>query len=203
MEKYWIPLQSIPAAGKTLIFDDQDIWLDPVREFGLDCRIMEPLKAEIFMLPQEQGVLFRGRVHGAVALPCDRCADECAVTLDHAFDSFEPYPLDAPLPKDKGRKFAGPKGLATEAPAEDDIADPVDETVIRLAPHGRGIEVNPASLAWEEFSLALPVKPVCSEGCKGLCPVCGGNMNADPCSCKAPEGDPRLAVLRGLTVKGK
>ena len=198
MEKYWIPLQSIPAAGKDLVLDDQDIWLKPIKEFGLDCRILDPLKADLFILPQEQGVLFRGRIRGQVALPCDRCAEDSAVGLDHAFDSFEPYPLDAPAPKEKGRRH-----LVADEPEDDDVADGVDESVIRLAPHGRGMEINPAALVWEEFSLTLPVKPVCAESCKGLCPVCGGNLNTTPCACVKADGDPRLAALRGLTVKGK
>lgn len=198
MNNYWIPLQSIPASGKNLTLDDQDIWLEPLQEFGLDCRILEPVKADIFILPQEHGVLFRGRIRGTVAVRCDRCADESTVILEHSFDNFESHPLDAPAPKEKGRKH-----LVADEPAKDDIADTVDETVIRLAPHGRGIEVNPAALAWEEFSLALPVKPVCSENCKGLCPVCGANLNTAPCSCAKAQGDPRLSVLRGLTVKGK
>lgn len=198
MKNYWIPLQSIPVSGTSLTLDDQDIWREPIREFGLDCRIPDSVNAELFILPQEQGVLFRGRIRGTVVVPCDRCADDCAVPLDHGFDSFEPYPLDAPAPKEKGRRH-----LAAGEPAEDDIVDTVDETIIRLAPHGRGIEINPAALLWEEFSLALPVKPVCAESCKGLCPVCGGNLNTTPCSCAKAEGDPRLVALRGLTLKDK
>lgn len=198
MENYWIALQSIPATGKKLILDDQAIWLDPIAEFGLDCRIAEPVRADIFVLPQEQGVLFRGVISGTVAMPCDRCAVDTLARLDYKFDNFELYPVDAPPPKNKGRKQ-----VLVESADEDDFADAVDETVIRLAPHGRGIEINPASLAWEEFALALPLKPVCSENCKGLCPVCGCNLNAATCSCTKVSRDPRMAALRGLTIKNK
>ena len=38
---------------------------------------------------------------------------------------------------------------------------------------------------------------LCSEDCKGLCAVCGKNLNEGPCDCK-PEPDPRLAVLAQL-----
>ena len=58
-----------------------------------------------------------------------------------------------------------------------------------------------AGLLWEEFVLALPVRPLCKPDCKGLCPDCGKNLNEGSCSCVRDEGDPRLAALRGLKVK--
>lgn len=209
MNEYWIPLQSIPSEGKTLVLDDQDLWRAPMKEFEISCRVLEPLRAEIFMLPQAQGILFRGKLTGKVAIPCDRCADDSPVPISHSFDSFEPFPPDAaPAPlKDDGRKKNGRKGSdrATEmnGTADDPALDEIDEAVIRVASHGRGIEVNPAALAWEEFSLVLPVKPLCKDDCLGLCPVCGCNRNTDPCSCVTSEGDARLAALRGLQVNKK
>ena len=36
----------------------------------------------------------------------------------------------------------------------------------------------------EEFILAYPMNPLCSPGCKGLCPKCGQNLNQQKCKCK-------------------
>ena len=47
----------------------------------------------------------------------------------------------------------------------------------------------------EQISLAQPLKPVCSEGCTGLCPTCGVNRNRIECGCRRDEVDPRLAPL--------
>lgn len=51
--------------------------------------------------------------------------------------------------------------------------------------------------------LALPAKPICREGCAGLCPVCGQSLNdADPEAHKHPSGgDPRMAKLRDLKLE--
>ncbi len=49
-------------------------------------------------------------------------------------------------------------------------------------------------LAYEGLCENLPLKHLCSEDCKGLCPYCGSDLNEAPCSCKAPP-DPRLAGL--------
>lgn len=228
MNNTWIALQSIPSGGGTLLYedsgDDQGHWQALIREFGLECRIVEPLRVEIFVLPQGDGVLFRGRLTGRVALPCDRCASDSIVAVNHAFDSFEAYPVETPLKpgeasrseksgrrnKHQGKrqeKHQGKHQAKREEPENPDAAmfdaalfDAVDDAVIRNAAHGGGIEINPVALAWEEFSLALPIKPLCSNECKGLCPECGSDRNTEPCSCVTKKGDPRLAALRGLMV---
>lgn len=46
--------------------------------------------------------------------------------------------------------------------------------------------------------LSLPMKFICSENCKGLCPKCGKNINIHECSCEDENLDPRLAVLKDL-----
>ncbi|WP_053956962.1 YceD family protein [Inediibacterium massiliense] len=45
---------------------------------------------------------------------------------------------------------------------------------------------------------ALPMKIVCDENCKGLCLVCGKNLNEDTCDCSKDDIDPRLAKLKDL-----
>jgi len=51
----------------------------------------------------------------------------------------------------------------------------------------------------EQFQLALPMKPLCAESCRGLCPECGANLNRANCGCD-PKWvvDPRLAPLKAL-----
>ncbi len=47
----------------------------------------------------------------------------------------------------------------------------------------------------------FPMAPLCSEDCKGLCPVCGCDLNTSSCSCDTKTVDPRLAVLKNLFDK--
>jgi uncharacterized protein len=51
----------------------------------------------------------------------------------------------------------------------------------------------------EQIILALPMYPRCVEECRGLCPVCGVDLNKETCDCQRDEVDPRLAVLKTLT----
>ena len=60
------------------------------------------------------------------------------------------------------------------------------------APEGK---VDLGLVAMEQIYLNLPLKPVCRDGCKGLCPACGGNRNMMMCGCRNEVTDPRLAPL--------
>ena len=62
-----------------------------------------------------------------------------------------------------------------------------------------GDTVDLAELLHEELLLALPVKPLCAESCKGICPGCGAELNEEECTCE-PEVDPRWEVLKGLKL---
>ncbi len=44
--------------------------------------------------------------------------------------------------------------------------------------------------------LSLPIKRLCKENCRGLCPICGTDLNTSPCTCVAEDVDPRLAKLK-------
>ena len=55
----------------------------------------------------------------------------------------------------------------------------------------------------EQFQLALPMKPLCAEACRGLCPDCGANLNRTDCGCTPKWEDPRLAPLKGLLNRQK
>ena len=62
-------------------------------------------------------------------------------------------------------------------------------------------KIDLAQLMREQFYLALPMKPLCGDGCRGLCPVCGTNLNRGTCDCNREWEDPRLAVLKNMKLK--
>ena len=56
----------------------------------------------------------------------------------------------------------------------------------------------------DQVLLDLPLIRLCHKGCKGICPVCGNDFNANQCECQnEKEVDPRLAVLKKLKDKLK
>ena len=186
MAELRIALNNIAPEGQTFTLDDPTIWSGPLVECGMDCRITSPLVGTVTLIPQEDGCLVRGRLTGEVVVPCNRCAEEAHLTIDSRFDSFEPFP-------------AAPEDPYAKADKEKDFDSEADELIVRLVDGAP--EINLGGLLWEEFVLALPVRPLCKPDCKGLCPDCGKNLNEGSCSCVRDEGDPRLAALRGLKVK--
>jgi uncharacterized protein len=66
---------------------------------------------------------------------------------------------------------------------------------------GESLDVDLMTL--EQIELALPMKFICDEGCKGLCPNCGADLNQGACACKLDTSDTRLAVLREFRSKMK
>jgi len=63
----------------------------------------------------------------------------------------------------------------------------------------RGDVIDLTEILREQILLALPMYPRCSPDCKGLCSVCGVNLNQEACDCNRDEVDPRLAALKTLT----
>lgn len=53
-------------------------------------------------------------------------------------------------------------------------------------------------LIFDEIVPALPLKLLCREDCKGLCPVCGTNLNKKECGCDRTVADPRMAAIQDI-----
>jgi uncharacterized protein len=53
----------------------------------------------------------------------------------------------------------------------------------------------------EQVLLALPLKAICRDDCRGLCPHCGKNLNQEQCKCAEPLEDPRWAALKDIREK--
>lgn len=175
MSRFILNITDIPAEGREFSFDDPAIWAGPWEEFGLPYRMGEPMAAELSITPEKDGFLVRGRLGGSVLVPCSRCAEDATVRIEARFDLFEGKP--------------GPD------------ADPLEGG--HLVAHGKSLELDVGDLLWEQFELAMPVKPLCSPDCAGLCPACGGNLNVSACHCQDRQGDPRLAMLRNLKIERK
>lgn len=113
-------------------------------------------------------IAVRGSAKARVVLSCSRCAKE-----------FE-HPVQAALKVEYVPDRPG------TGPGED------DEDVERV-PYA-GDEVDLDDEVRQQLVLALPMKPLCSADCKGLCPTCGKDLNEGPCEC-GPRVDTRLAGL--------
>jgi DUF177 domain-containing protein len=109
-----------------------------------------------------------GSIDGTVALQCRRCLTEVAREVR----------------EDVHLLFAE---------AGDEVAD--DPEAYRIP--SRAVEVDLRAAVREQWLLATPGFALCRDDCKGLCPRCGADLNAGPCSCP-PETDSRWEALRNV-----
>ncbi|WP_243438512.1 YceD family protein [Fundidesulfovibrio soli] len=175
MAEHWLDITDLPAEGREFSLDDKEFWAEKWAEFQMGFEALTPLSATFTVQPQPRGALVRGRLAGEVSAPCDRCLKDLSVRIDQPFDLFEQL----------------------ESPDEESVEPGL------LREHKGRLELDAGAMLWEEFVLALPTKPLCSEDCKGLCPDCGKDLNEGPCGCAKPKGDERMAALRGLTIAKK
>jgi uncharacterized protein len=127
-------------------------------------------------------VFANGRITGSVTVACSRCVEPVTLAFDEAVRvTFLPV---AELGDDE------------EVAGDDDDGVAITEDDLDVFGYnGELIDLEP--LVREQFVLAVPYAPLCSEACLGLCPRCGVNRNQSSCSCEGP-GDPRLAGLKAL-----
>ena len=70
------------------------------------------------------------------------------------------------------------------------------ENLIYIAYGEDSIDIN--QNVHDAILLSIPLKPVCSEDCKGLCPICGNNLNESECGCNSENKDARWQAVSGL-----
>jgi uncharacterized protein len=141
-----------------------------------DFRVTAPASLSFDLTKDGRQFELAGRVQTTLELSCSRCLEPFEWPVETDFDlRYQPHtPAQA----------AG----AERAIEEDDLTTAVYEND----------EIDLRQLMLEQFYLALPMKPLCTAACKGLCSTCGTNLNRGMCGCDSQWEDPRLAALRAL-----
>jgi len=156
-------------------------------DFGPDLRQREVLDAKgTAQLVEEhhskhqviQDIRLTGKLKATLELACARCLEPVVQEVARSFEL-----LYRPQGSDAGREELS----VTDAEAEIGYYQ------------GGGLLLE--DVLREQILLALPLKVICREDCKGLCPHCGKNLNTGGCSCAEPLEDPRWAALKDIRSK--
>lgn len=140
-----------------------------------DYRVVAPVTLVFDIHKDKQQFRLVGRVQTTLELLCGRCLEPFTSPVDAQFDlRYHPHVENT--------------GEGEREIEEDDLTTAFYEND----------EIDLGQLMQEQFYLSLPMKPLCSVDCKGLCPACGTNLNRDTCSCDRQWEDPRLAALKSL-----
>jgi len=125
-------------------------------------------------------IRLKGSFQGRFEVPCARCVEPVEIPLGADFDLiFRPVGVDGDAPE---RSITAP------------------ETEIG---YYQGDSLALEDVLREQVLLSLPVRTLCNEDCKGLCPRCGANRNNQPCNCDEGPSDPRWEALGGLRSRIK
>lgn len=145
---------------------------------GLDEEYTVVAPVGLVMDVHKDGEAYRvtGRVETRLQLECGRCLESFAIPIDSPFE-LRYVPEIVPAAEGEEREVT-----------EDDLT----------TSFYKGDSIDLGELMHEQFVLALPMKPLCSDACKGLCVHCGTNLNKATCACAPVWPDPRLAVLKGI-----
>ena len=147
---------------------------------GEDLEQLSPLHAagSAELLANTEGELrIRGRYTVEMGAQCDRCLGRARFPMDAGFDLY----------------YRPMSFIAREEEVEIDEG----EAEIGFYENG-GIELE--EILHEQVLLTLPMQRICSDACKGICPVCGAYRNETECACKTESHDDRWGALRNLEL---
>jgi uncharacterized protein len=147
---------------------------DHITGIDSDLEPVKPLVGKVRFLRTSDGILVTGRLHTEVLASCRRCLQT----------------FDVPVDFDLEEEFRPSVDVSTGAVVSVGIGDS-DHTTID-AHH----MLDLSEVVRQNLVLAIPMSPLCSSHCRGLCPGCGADLNLGPCTCRHQEGDPRLEALR-------
>lgn len=121
------------------------------------------------VVKEQDEIHVSGETEISLRIPCDRCLDVVEMTF--------PIRADFQWNPDK---------------MTDDVGDAQDITFMD------GCILDVDKLVADEIVVALPMKILCKEDCKGLCSICGTNLNHGTCNCDRQVGDPRMAAIQDI-----
>jgi uncharacterized protein len=179
-----ILLDDIPEEGLSLDLSEKAERLNSLAtEDGapkLEFDILAPVEAHLDITKTDDGLFVQGTMRALLGVGCARCLKVFEEEFNRRFSLY--YSASS-------EEFDG---------APDKELQRADMEVNQLDVNG----LDTAGLILGQLSLEIPAKVLCSVDCKGLCHLCGADLNADGCGCKIEERPSRaFASLKNFKAK--
>ena len=144
---------------------------------GDEYRVSGPVALQLRLHKDGDKYRLEGGLKGQISMACSRCLEEYRVSVDLSVDlMYLPYSSNS----GEGESEVSDEDLSTAFYIED--------------------QIDLGQMVREQFQLSVPMKPLCEESCRGLCSVCGINLNRHRCDCDSHWHDPRLDKLEKLLL---
>jgi uncharacterized protein len=173
-----INVATIPEEGLNIAISEDGKWFKECfpdsdhPDFSL-----RKVDAQCQIIKTSGTIFIRGEISISLIVDCSRCLEDVNLLVGGDFA----YTLVPAKPETK-----------------EDLELTAEELEISYY-QGEFIDLKP--IICEQIILQIPVKSLCSEECKGLCPHCGINLNASACNCHLDFIDERLAALKNFKIK--
>jgi uncharacterized protein len=174
-----LKLDEIPDEGLDLKWKEEPAVLSEyIGDFSeVDFTFESPLQSEAEIRRVNQSVLIKGGVQTILRLQCVRCLKEFSYPLASGYElTLHPF---------------------NEEKVEEELDLSRQEMETNFL---RGEEIHLSEIACEQVFLEIPFQPLCHEGCKGLCPHCGSDLNLSTCGCVREEFESGFSVLKKLKI---
>ena len=137
-----------------------------------DGRLESPVILSLDLDRRGGDIFIKGTVAAGAVLGCSRCLKEYSLELE------------APLE------------LLCVVGGDSDAGEEDRDNVMRVPPGAKFADL--AGPVRSELLVLLPLKPLCDENCRGLCPRCGIDLNTSSCSCRREGHDSRWDALNKI-----
>ena len=170
-----ILVDQITESPKKIRFAESIEQLNQATDLVRDYRFPDFMDVDVVFYRSGRELFFEGSFRGRLEGNCGRCLKGYSFALEKKFSFvLTPDPFSART-KELNRNELGLSFYT-----------------------GQEIDLSP--FIREQVLLALPTRPLCKEGCRGLCAGCGADLNLEPCRCAAVVSDPRMAPFRDLKL---
>ncbi len=176
---FTLNLDEIPEEGLGLEWkEERASLLTYLKDLSrIDFDFETPLQSEARIKKAAGLVFISGKVQTILRLQCVRCLREFSYPLSTTFElTLHP---------------------SKEAPSEEETELGSEEMELNFFEGG---EIRLSEIACEQVFLEIPYQPLCQEGCKGLCTVCGKDLNLSACDCVKAELTSGFSALKKLRL---
>lgn len=146
---------------------------EPLKVFGLDKPFTGNVKIKLTIEKSHNRLILNSKMNSLGQLVCDRCTVDFSYLIETEYDMVYLFGIE---PVDNGS---------------------IDVTYLPVDTE----RINIASDVKDYFLLAIPMKKLCKEDCKGICSGCGEDLNLSTCKCNKKEIDDRWLPLMELKKK--
>ncbi len=167
-----VKLKDIPEEGLHLRYKEIP------EQLSVSGYVNKDVEIDAHIVKNADAIFIDGSIEAELKMECSRCLKEFSVTINPQF-SVNYLPV-------------------LEGSNEEEFE--LNKADMEIGFY-KGDTFKLDDLIKEQIVLSIPLQPLCSLSCKGICPVCGQNLNIKGCNCEQENIKPQFAALKNLLKK--